>query len=151
MPKPPLRSGFATHAGGVITQMYKSPCCDIEIPWRKARGSLPLWPVTCPRCGKKYHDSAPRKSIWVILFVTTVVVVSVIFVDLYLQTKSFIYVLPITFFLLSIFSVYEEIQVVKNGILSETTKVHKVKFKKQLYLCGLILALIIGYEISKAL
>ncbi len=107
--------------------------------------------MTCPKCGKEHHDSAPRKSIWVIIFVTLAVVVVVILVDMYLQTKSFIYVLPITFFLLSVFSVYEEIKVVQVGKLFETTIDHKIKFKRQLYLCGLILALIIGYEISNAL
>ncbi len=141
--------GLVYHS--VITKMYKTPCCNIEVPWNKARSSRPLWPVKCSNCGKEYHDGTTRKWIWFYILIVIIIFPITAYFDIIDGTKNYIYILPGSLSILIVISIFEEYSIVKKGILVQTNSDHKKKNKRQLYIFGIFIFLLLAYESYKAL
>ena len=107
-------------------------------------------PIKCPACGTKFHDEAERKNrrlIWWVMIVAIISMLAGIIPGLRFLFYFGVFLSVLSFGLIA----YDEIYVIKVGVLTKTTL---QKQKKDLKIIFISLALIIFgilYEIYKAL
>ncbi len=130
--------------------MYRTPCCSEKLSWWSVKHSNPLWPVSCPSCNKEYCDTASRITGWLLL-VAVALVISIFYVDISNHTTLIISSLPTIFSILFVVSMIEEIVIVRKGALTLNAPNNVKRFKRKITAAGIILAMIIGYEIASAL
>jgi hypothetical protein len=130
--------------------MFKTPCCNVKVAWWKAISSRPMDPVKCPHCGTKYHDEAIRKyrrSIWCVMILALIFLLAAVAPGL----RQLFYIGVILFLIALILIAYNEVLVVKAGVLTKTT-LQKQKSDLKLIVISIgLMAIGILYEVYRAL
>ena len=132
MPKP-LRA-FATPVGNVIKNMYRTPCCNIEVSKKTAFKSTPLWPVKCPKCATKYHNGEARKLYLIAAVIVPIAIIAIVLFDVVYRTAVWKYALPLGLFGLLLVSLYEDKKITQKGSLTKTTRRDQIHFAIKLTL-----------------
>ena len=130
--------------------MYKTPCCEVGISWWEGINSRPAAPVKCPGCGRKFHDEVKRKYRWLFYALCISGTVSLL-VNIAFHFQS---LRPIgyAFGIMSIIILaYDEILIVREGKLVETSLKDQKKDWRRLKIGAVILVIVVLYEVARAL
>jgi len=108
--------------------MYRTPCCNAEIPCKAAYKSMPLWPIKCPDCGTKYHNGKFNMltfSATVLMFVSLGVF---IYLGMLKETTQVMYFLVVGTLSVLATGYFEERRISKVGKLTKTTRGSQLRF-----------------------
>ena len=108
--------------------MYRTPCCNIDVPKKTAFKSTPLWPVKCQKCGTKYHNGEPGKLYLIAAVTVPVLIVTIIMLDIFYRTSTWKYAIPLGFFSILLIGLYEDRKITQKGKLTKTTRQDQIRF-----------------------
>ena len=130
--------------------MYRSPCCNVKIPWWQGLSSDAADPIECPNCGKRYHDNEKRKYSWLFYLLFGISIGTLVFVFTF-KINYLVHIGIFALLVLTAVHIVDEYLVLKKGVLTETTHQEHKKSKLRIKIGFTLLLIFIAYEIIQAL